>query len=106
MSELLDSLTKIENVVSNISTSADERKSELSAKYKKLTLDFDARLKEETDKKLSSLKEEFEVDILEIKARIQREADDELIRLNNFYSTKHKDVVQKLFNKIIEVDDE
>lgn len=106
MSELLDSLTRIEDVVSNISSSADERKNKLSAKYKALTLDFDSRLKSETDKKLESLKEQFEVEVLEIQTRLQRNADDELMRLNNFYASKHKKIIERLFKKVIEVDDE
>ncbi len=106
MSELLDSLTKIETVANNISSSADSAKNDLSAKYKKMTLDFDSQLKDETQKKLASIKNLYESEMLEEQTTLHRKADDELMRLNKFYNDHKKNIVNKFIARITEVSDE
>lgn len=106
MSELLDSLTKIENVASNISSSADSVKNELSAKYKEMTLAFDSQLKMEVQKKLDAISTEYESDILNEQAKLHKQADDELIHLNNFYQNHRDSIIKKIISNILEVDNE
>lgn len=50
MSELLESLIKIEDAVNNISILLTAKGMELSAKYKALTLEFDSILKSQNTK--------------------------------------------------------
>lgn len=99
MSELLESLIKIEDAVNNISNTVNGKRNELSAKYKALTLEFDSILKSQTQKKLDSMKEEFESEILEEQNLLQRDADMQLIKLNNYYSSHQKGTCRKLFFK-------
>lgn len=106
MSELLDSLNKIENVANNISSSADSAKNELSAKYKKMTLEFDSKLKDETQKKLDSIRDLYESEILQEQAKLHKQSDDELIKLNKFYDQHREKIINRFIAKVTEVSDE
>lgn len=106
MSELLDSLTKIENVASNISSSADSAKNEIGAKYKEMTLAFDSQLKNETQKKLDAIKDRFDAEMLDEQTKLHKSADDELINLNKFYESHHEIIVKRLVKAVLEVEDE
>lgn len=105
MSELIDSLTNIEDAANKIASSADKKKKQLGIDYKQMTLDFDEQLKSQTRKKLDFLKEEFDNEVLEEQTKLQKVADKELMKLNDFYSNHLPTIVDRLFNQIVEVDD-
>lgn len=50
-------------------------------------------------KETYSMKEEFESEILEEQNLLQRDADMQLIKLNNYYSSHQKELVESFFQK-------
>lgn len=105
MSELIDSLTNIEEAANRISSHADEQKKHLNEKFKKLTIDFDNELKKQTQKKLDFLKEEFDNEVFQEQTKLQKIADKELLRLDAFYDNHLSKIIDRLFTQIIEADD-
>lgn len=47
------------------------------------------------------MKEEFEFEILEEQNLLQRDADMQLIKLNNYYSSHQKELVESFFQKLL-----
>lgn len=104
MSDLLDSLSRIENAAKAISSQADEEKQKIGQEFKQKTIEFDDLLNSQTEKKLASLQANYEEEVLEEQTKLQKQQDDELIRLNTYYKEHHDNIVEQLFQKVISTD--
>ncbi|MDO5695960.1 MAG: hypothetical protein Q4P30_04290 [Eubacteriales bacterium] len=106
MSDLLQSLSRIEKAAQNISDHAEEEKARIGRDYKEKTIAFDKELEHETDRKLNSLQETFDQEVAEEQVKLQREQDGELMRLRNFYKEHHEEIAARLFDAVTAVPDE